>query len=295
MKKNIEEILDDCISKMQAGATMDSVLAAHPEAASELRPMLDVVFDLSRLPDPPFSAKGLMRALSHQTEHVRRKRITWPSFEFPWFSTQVLVRVAAGIAVVFMIGWGVSAASAQALPGDWMYPIKRTIERVKLMLTINAANEAELRISFSEQRMSEAVKKYERGNGLDDALLRSMLEESKIAIEEALNLNPQERSYMISRVGYLTAHQKNMIETVKRTADPASRPVADKIGNICTERMKWMDSMMKEMKMTPPSCSGCWWGESGEKSAGGEVAAPQKQNIPSREQMQGWMDDCPDW
>jgi hypothetical protein len=109
------------------------------------------------------------------------------------------------------------------------------------MLTVNVANEAELRISFSEQRMSEAARKYERGKGLDDALLRSMLEESKLAIEEALTLSLEERSYVISRVGYLSAHQRNMIETLKRTADSVSRPVADAIGDACTQRMQRME------------------------------------------------------
>lgn len=292
--KDIEEILDDCIAEMRSGATVEAVLSAHPEAAAELRPLLEVALGLSRLPEPQLSVKGLMRVLSRQSTAQRREPVTTKPLRFPFFSFPVLVRVAASVAVIFSLGWGISVASAQALPGDWMYPVKRIVERVKLALAVNAANEAELRISFSEQRMSEAVRKYERGGGLDDALLRSMLEESKLAIQEALTLTPEDRAYMISRVGYLSAHQRNVIETVKRTADPVSRPVADEIGEVSTRRMKWMEGMMKEMNMTPPSCSGCWWGSSGTASTGAQENVSQGQSGPNREQMQQWMEDCPD-
>lgn len=295
MKQNIEEMLDDCIAEMRSGASVEAVLAARPEAAQELRPLLDVAFGLSDLPEPQLSVKGLMRVLSIQSTGQRREPATTKPLRVPFFSVPMLVRVAASVAAVFVVGWGVSLASAQALPGDWMYPVKRIVERVKLALTVNAANEAELRISFSEQRMTEAVRKYERGEVLDDALLRSMLEESKLAIQEALTLTPEERSYMISRVGYLSAHQRNVIETVKRTADPVSRPVANAIGDACTQRMKWIEAMMQDMKMTPPSCSGCWWGSSGTTSTGVQKSAAQGQGSPNREQMQRWMDDCPDW
>lgn len=292
--KNIDEILDCCIAEMQSGAAMEAVLSAHPEAAHELRPLLEVAFGLSHLPEPQLSVKGLMRALSQQSVTQEcRERVIRPAVRFPWFSLPMLARVAASVAAIFIIGWGVSAASAQAVPGDWMYPIKRAVERVKLLLTVNAANEAELRISFSEERMTEAVRKYERGEGLDDALLRSMLEQSKLAIEEALTLSPQERSYVISRVGYLSAHQRNVIETVKQTADPVSRPVADAIGDVCTERMEWMEGMMKEMKMTPPSCSGCWWGPQSAVSPAATGEPAPEQTTPNRDQMQRWMENCP--
>jgi hypothetical protein len=295
MKKNIEEMLDDCIAEMRAGASLESVLAAYPESSMELLPLLKVTLDLSHLPEPELSIRGLMHALSRQSTPRRQEPAMVRPVKFPFFSFPMLMRVAASVFAAFVIGWGVSIASAQAVPGDWMYPVKRMAERMKLMLTVNAAHEAELRISFSEQRMSEAVRKYERGEGLDDTLLRSMLEDSKLAIEEALTLNPQERSYMLSRVGYLSAHQRNMIETVKRTADPVSRPVADEIGNVCTERMKWMEGMMKDMNMTPPSYSGCWWTPSREVSTGAQDSATRGQDSPTGEQMQQWMDDCPDW
>ena len=292
MKHNVETILDLCIADMRSGKSLDAVLASHPEFATELRPLLEMSLDLAQLPEPQPSINGLMRALAHRYLPQRPQAAAKRFFRFPFYSAPMLLRVVASIAAIFLIGWGVSFASAQTVPGDWMYPVKRIVERVKLALTINASNQAELRISFSEQRMSEAVRKYERGEGLDDALLRSMLEESRLAIQEALSLDPQERAYMISRVGYLSAHQKNMIETVKRTADATTRPVAEAIGNDCTQRMKWMEGMMQDMEMTPPSCSGCWCTPQSKVSSAKEGASEAK-GSPSKKQMQRWMDNCP--
>ncbi len=204
--------------------------------------------------------------------------------------------MAASVAIVFFVGWGVTTLSAQATPGDWMYPVKRAIERVRLILAVNADDEAELRITFSDRRLAEAVKRLERGQGLDDNLLRAALAETKSALEESLNVSPQERARLISQAGYLTAHQKNVIDALASTTRPADRPVATAFSEMCDERMKWMEGMMQDMRMKPPSWSGRrqGWEQSATPDAS-EQTNPQKATAPSKQQMRRWMDDCPDW
>lgn len=85
-----------------------------------------------------------------------------------------------------------------------------------------------------------------------------------------------------------------MIETVKRTADPVSRPVAEAIGDASTKRMKWMEGMLQEMQMTPPSSSGCWRAPQSGVSTGTQDRAAQGQGSPNWEQVQRWMENCPD-
>jgi len=281
---------------MRGGASIDTVLATYPDYADELRPLLLTGSALAALPEPPVTVHGLMRALSHETGNLSPRRETKRPARFFVYPAPIWLRVAASVAVLFTAGWGVSAISAQAAPGDWNYPVKRAIERVRLLLTLNANNEAELRITFSERRLAEAVQRYERGEGLDDGLLRAALEDSKLALEEALNVSPQERAYLVSQASYLTAHQKNVIATIQQTAPPKDQTVANSFGDMCDQRMNWMEGMMEDMRMTPPTES--TWRPRREPAAKPDTSAETRTSNkppPSQQQVRRWMDDCPDW
>lgn len=49
------------------------------------------------------------------------------------------------------------AASGSAVPGDTLYPVKRGVEQVHLMLTLGAADDARLHLEFARLRLEEAV------------------------------------------------------------------------------------------------------------------------------------------
>lgn len=296
MKPTIEEALDQCIEQMRGGAPINAVLAAYPDYADELRPLLLAGSALAAFPEPAVTVRGLMHALSREAVTPRPHRGTKRLARFFVFPAPVWLRAAAGVVVLFTVGWGVSSISAQAAPGDWTYPVKRAIERVRLLLTLNANNEAELRITFSERRLAEAVRRFERGEGLDDGLLRAALEDSKLALEEALNVSPQERAYLVSQASYLTAHQKNVITAIQQTAPPKDQTVANSFGDMCDQRMNWMDGMMEDMRMTPPTEAG--WRPRREPAAKADTSAETKtpnKPPPSQQQVRRWMDDCPDW
>lgn len=55
-----------------------------------------------------------------------------------------------------LLGAGVLAASAQTLPGDPLYQVKRGAEEVQLTLTLDPAANARLRLDLANRRLSEA-------------------------------------------------------------------------------------------------------------------------------------------
>jgi hypothetical protein len=297
MTTSVEQILDACIEQMQAGEALEDVLSQHPEHAEELRPLLGLTDELAALPDPEPSLNGLMRAMTEHvtsetavSRRVARQRVTI-------FARPVLLRLAASITIIFMLGWGAAAASSGAVPGDLMYPVKRFSEKVRLLITINEKDEAELRITFSERRLSEALKKHQQGGGIDDGLLVQMLDEAKQALDQALELPAEERSYLLSRVGYLTAHQNNVIETVKQSASPAEQKALEPVSDMCGRRMRWMGQRMKDARMSPPSCSGCW-GSTSETSSddvGAKTDHPDGRSDEAPATMRQWMQGCPTW
>lgn len=285
--KSIETILDECIDQIRAGRRVEDVLKKHPDSADELRSLLGISQNLEALPDPSPSVEGLMLAMSQKiiqepvaSQERRPAKITI-------FARPVLLRLAASIAVISLLGWSTAIAASDAVPGNFMYPVKRFSEKVRLLFTVNDKNEAELRITFSERRLAEALKTYRQGGGIDDGLLRQMLDEARQALDETLALSPEERGYLLSRVGYLTAHQKNVIEAVQRTAAPKEQAYLEPVSEMCGKRMQWMGQMMKAERMTPPTCSGCWGAtpEAGQNGANENTEPPKT--------MEQWMDCCP--
>lgn len=284
--KNIETILDECIDQLRAGSRMDEVLKKHPEAEDELRSLLGVSQGLQALPDPTPSVEGLMRAMSQQITRPARVQERRQA-KIPFFSRPALLRFAAGFTVFFFLGWSTVAASSDAVPGNFMYPVKRFAEKMHLIFSVNDKDEAELRITFSERRLAEALKTYQQGGGIDDGLLRQMLEESKQALNQALALSPEERSYLLSRVGYLTAHQNNVLETVKRTAGPEDQADLEPISELCGRRMHWMEEMFAKENMMSPSCPDC-------RGPSTETRRNDVEKDKERPQtMESWMNDCP--
>ena len=62
---NIEDLFDECVKRLAAGADLEEVLAEFPVQAEKLRPMLQAVWSLQQFSaeiKPPYSAQMLSRA-----------------------------------------------------------------------------------------------------------------------------------------------------------------------------------------------------------------------------------------
>lgn len=71
-----------------------------------------------------------------------------------WQSTKLMAGAAA--AVIVFAGAGVTYAAASALPGDWLYPVKRTTERAQLWLD-GPTRAMDHHLAFADRRLDEAV------------------------------------------------------------------------------------------------------------------------------------------
>jgi hypothetical protein len=59
------------------------------------------------------------------------------------------------IAILVLSSNGLLSASAHSIPGDTLYPLKRSVETTRLHLTIDPTEQARLEESFSEERVDE--------------------------------------------------------------------------------------------------------------------------------------------
>ncbi len=148
-ERAFELVLDEALQMMAAGASRDECLARFPEHAEALTPLLAAA-EVARAglhADDPIPAPDLSRGRRRLLLAARPPHRSL--FEFLRFATAM----ALAVVLVFI---GVAAASANALPGDALYPIKRGLESAQLALTFDPATCATLQAEHAARRRAEA-------------------------------------------------------------------------------------------------------------------------------------------
>ena len=263
MNTKIEDILNHCIAEVRMGKTPEETLRQYPDVADDIRPLLAMACKLRKLPGPSTSVSGLIRTMAKLSVQQTSMKTTAKHGKITFFCRPVLARVAAVILIGFLAGWTTVASSAQALPGDLLYPIKLFSERVRFFLAIKQENKAELCIVFAEERVKELVKRHSKGGGLNKRLLAAMLNEAKMALDASIELPEVSRGLLNSRVASLSQFQKYTLEQLEKRASPEEKQDLKTYLDICCLRCCWMQERMggSEPDLAQPQSEqrrGCW-------------------------------------
>ncbi len=263
MNTKIEDILEHCIAEVRMGKTPEETLRQYPDVADDIRPMLTLACELQKLPGPSTSVSGLIRTMAKLSVQQTGTKATAQRRKITLFSRPVLIRAAAVTLIVFVAGWTTVASSAQALPGDLLYPIKLFSERVRFCLAINQESKAELCIVFAEERVKELVKRHSKGGGLNKKLLAAMLNEAKMALDAGPELPEVSRDLLNSRVASLSQFQKHTLEQLEKRVSPEEKQDLKAYLDICCLRCCWMQQRMggsepDSAQQQSEQRRGCW-------------------------------------
>jgi hypothetical protein len=195
MNRKLIDILEKCISSMEAGVPLENCLREYPEYAPELSKLLKTVEIVKtlRVENIPIEAriqnqkKILTQAESLRAENKRSKNsssIDWllkPLNDVaqylrvlsPVASKLVLALGIAGIFILF--SGGLLITSAKSLPGDSLYPVKRAVEDIKVYLAPSDEIRHEYEDAYSQKRVEEVN------------LLIGLTREQKISFEGIIN------------------------------------------------------------------------------------------------------------
>jgi hypothetical protein len=174
----VEEILDRCLTRIaEGGATVEACLGEYPELAGELQPLLEMALQAraerpSLAPSSGFAQTSEQRLMNllrpRQPIPARRPERPRRAWQLPMWRRLVPVGVTAALlAAVGLGGLGVVSASAGALPGDGLYGLKRGLEEVRLVLTIDPQAETDLLSQYADERLEEIQVLSDEGR-LDD-------------------------------------------------------------------------------------------------------------------------------
>jgi len=189
MEKDMETILDWCLDQMRRGKKIEDCLESYSQLAGELRPLLLLAKDIEGIPTPEPRKEALNLALMRVGEAISTARRRRPFFQrifLHGFLVRPAVAGALSLALILVfIGWAVGMLSADSLPGDWLYAVKKAGEGMKYTLTRSADAKAELRMEFSGERLDELIRTVEESGALDKTLLQNLLNEAELALDEA--------------------------------------------------------------------------------------------------------------
>ena len=155
--EHLEAILVECLEALQAGTTIEQLLARYPFEAAQLEPMLQAAANLSMLrgagPSPEVQSRArtafLAKAAAMRPASPLTARASW--------LLRPLVAFATVIVLLAVVGGGVLGTSASSLPGDPLYSLKRSMESFELSLVRDPVRRVNLEESYAHRRVQEAM------------------------------------------------------------------------------------------------------------------------------------------
>ena len=155
MNNKLYDALETCLQEIEKGAALESVIARFPDLANELRPILKASIQARRLSADP-SAEAMRRGrakLLQRASEMREAKIAPRKRVIPIFQRLAL---SLGMAATFLVsGTGLVGASATALPGENLYPVKRTWEDLQLLFTLDRDVRDVVKSQFEIERLHE--------------------------------------------------------------------------------------------------------------------------------------------
>lgn len=177
LSPEFDDILAECLDAVLHGnQTIAECLRAYPNYADELKPALQIGLLTARLKSPEMAAERVdalemrLRAQSTQMSAARPRNVSNIS-RLPLG----ISRLAATIAVIFILalgsGAGLVAASADDLPGDALYGVKRLWETIVLALVPLTGQPETIWLHIANSRLDEAIRLSEQGRLSENALI----------------------------------------------------------------------------------------------------------------------------
>jgi hypothetical protein len=254
-------------------------------AEDPLRPLLSIV---SRLrtelrppePDPDFARNSEIRVLNQIKAQFRSLGVSAASPRKGLGPTRLL-RVSAFVGVLLMAllftSFGLIPASASALPGDGLYPVKRGLEAARLALTFDAPGKEALMIDFSTQRFNEIVALSDAGRTkyLDQAVrdYTKSIDQLAAEIQSVGHLGVASSSTLDSTL----AHNAEVLQAVLAKVPAQAKPAIQKAIDRSVEKLR------KEKKLQPGGNTQPGQDSQEPKVAGTKAAANRER--PQAEQM----------
>jgi len=225
MKRSFENILDDCLERItKQGDTIEQCLESHPEWADDLEPLLRAaasVKDAASLEASPGFKKSAKSRLMSAVAEKRVKEAGRGMFRCWGMQRHWVVAISLVIAILIM-GGGTVGASINSLPGDLLYPVKITSEKVQTFFTYGNEAKANLYAKLAERRIDEIRALAARERNIPVSVLNVLNSDTNRALD-ITSENGSFKKKTVARVVTLINNQKEMLSEILKNATPVIR------------------------------------------------------------------------
>jgi hypothetical protein len=162
------DALDHCLDAVISGEkSIDQVVSDYPQFSEELRGELEAALWLDQrrsavAPRPNF----LQSNRNYILDQIRAQS----SNPAPQSTASSHWKLVARFAFVFLLAIAmifstarIAAASESALPGDRLYPVKLSVENLRLAVTLDVEQEIISRLAYANDRIEEAQTRVDQG------------------------------------------------------------------------------------------------------------------------------------
>jgi hypothetical protein len=167
----LDEILAQCLSDIESGAaSLEQCLDCYPEHAAALRPLLQTARAVRQAPvvEPSAAFEAVAQTRLANLIAARRPPEIAPQRARYSPSLRRLIslgsRVALVVITVSILLAGTAYASQDSLPDSPLYPLKRTIEQVRVTAARSDVRRARVLVGLLDQRARETSAMTARGN-----------------------------------------------------------------------------------------------------------------------------------
>lgn len=247
MKQPLEDILDRAIDRLLAGETIEDCLAAYPEAAQELEPLLRTAHAAAGAatiePRPAFVAEARyrMRHAMSQPRHSQRRAF----FGMGWRWALTLGALLLLVVTSLMI-----PASANALPNEPLYPVKRAQEQVVTLWFRDDAAIAGRRLELARRRLEEMESLSHHGRQIPPFLVRELMDETDLAMQH-MERQWALRSELAQSLLGLSTLQQGVLAQVAPVAPPEARDSIQQAQYRAAERRQQALRLLEWMEQAP--------------------------------------------
>ncbi len=238
MSKKIEKIFNKCINLIEKGYSTEYCLERYSGYREELEEYFAVAKELGKMeevkPDSKYIKSSLNKIYASSAEAPEVKVPETGRVRMgPAILKPVLIFMAVFILFSFSFA-GTAYAAQDSIPGETLYPVKRSAESIKLMV-YPESKKGSLHYQFLNNRISEADILLEIGESPDAEIIGKLLEEADGELRQC------------KRYGYFNGHsEQNIEEKMKR--------VRQKYQNRCMEKHEQKNGTEEEKTQNDGEC-----------------------------------------
>ena len=173
MRRDFDDILDECLERLASGETIAECAARYPEHADELTPLLlsaSAVRQTARA--TPHLAVARARGYERFAQALARRGAAPPPAPSLWERLGAMLRtpvarpVLAAFVAIFVVlfaAGGTSVAARSSVPGEPLYWVKTTQESLSLRMQRDDMGRSEQHARMANERTEEMHTLIERG------------------------------------------------------------------------------------------------------------------------------------